>query len=227
MRDNEGIFEMNAVLYYSNTGESRRVAEYAAKKLGFKCFDMSETPPRELENAVVVFPVHCQSIPRAVLPVLDGLRAKNLILLVTYGKMSHGNVIYECKSKYGFNIVGAAYIPAKHIYIREDSRFEDFEKLDPVLGKLQSPTAATIPKSFKNPFAGFFPEIRSRIGVKLVKTGKCNECGLCRKICNNEKCIRCLKCAAACPQGAITFELNPFMRAYLGKKKQIELVIYK
>ena len=69
---------MNAVLYYSNTGESKRIAEYLADKTGFDIFDITKTTQCEFASAVIVFPVYCQNVPAAVNDFLQKLRAETL-----------------------------------------------------------------------------------------------------------------------------------------------------
>ncbi len=218
---------MNAILYYSNTGESLKIAAYAAKFLNLKAVDMQKYNGEAYESAVLVFPCHCQNIPIAVRPILKNLKAKNAIILVCYGKMSYGNILYECVKKYKINVVGAAYIPAKHSYLPEDISFKKTEKLNPVLEKIYNPTTVSIPKAFKNPLADIFPGFRSRIGIKLIRGRECIHCGLCKNICENKRCIRCLKCVKHCPQKALSFRKGVFMNWYLKKKPKNELLLYK
>lgn len=225
---------MNSVLYYSNTGESKRIAEYFANETGYRLADLLKTTGYVYENTVVVFPVHCQNVPQAVTSFLSRLQTKNLILIAAYGKMSYGNVLYEIQQKYRHNIVAAAYVPTKHAYV-DEPRFEDFVKLAPLFDKFKSPTAVKIPKSSKNPFADFAPAWRSRQGVKLVLSGNCNGCGQCAAVCpehaikngkTNRNCIRCLRCVQTCPQGALSYILRPALAHYLRTKRKTDIVIY-
>lgn len=224
----------NAVIYYSNTGESKRVAEYLAEKLNFTPIDITEIDASEFENAALVFPVHCQNVPRAVNDYIKRLSVKNLAIVATYGKMSCGNVIYEIAKKRRFNLVAAAYVPAKHSYVNEEN-FCDFFRLDAIIGKFESKTAVNIPKLRKNPFANLLKGARSRLGVKIIKTDLCIGCKTCEKTCPlqaikcgkpNGKCIRCLKCVVNCPQRALKVKLRPVMARYLKKNKRNELILY-
>lgn len=224
---------MNAVVFYSNTGECKRIAEYFAEQLGFPLAEISNAE-HQYENAVLVFPVHCQNVPQAVTQFLHTLSVRNLTLIAAYGKMCHGNVLYEIQQKHHFNIVAAAYVPTKHTYINEP-RFNGFDRLRQVVDKTSNPSAIKIHKSYKNPLANVFKGLRSRIGVKIVKKDNCDNCGLCQINCpqhaiangkTNHNCIRCLKCVADCPKQALTFKTTTAMTAYLKNKKQNELVIY-
>lgn len=224
---------MNAVIYYSNTGECKRIAEYFAKQLGFPLVDMANAE-HQYENAVLVFPVHCQNLPQAVTQFLRNLTVSNLTVIAAYGKMCHGNVLDEIQQKRRLNIVAAAYVPTKHTYL-DEPRFDDFDKLRQVVDKTLNPSAIKIHRSYKNPLASAFKGLRSRIGVKIVKNSNCDNCGLCETNCQqhaithgktNCKCIRCLKCVAHCPKQALTFKTTAAMTAYLKKKKQDDLVIF-
>ncbi|MDE5789051.1 MAG: hypothetical protein K2H78_01405, partial [Clostridia bacterium] len=59
---------MDAVIYYSCTGNGKRVAEEIAEKTAFEVLELTDgTIDRILSlnfnTAVIVFPVHCQSYP--------------------------------------------------------------------------------------------------------------------------------------------------------------------
>lgn len=226
---------MNAVAFYSNTGESKAVAEYLANALGYPLADIERGGGSRYENLVLVFPVHCQNIPYAVKAFLKEIKVDNLTAVATYGKMCMGNVLYEIQRKYRMNIVAGAYIPAKHSYIEGDDSFSDFESLIPIIEKVKNPSAVRLPRLYKNPFASLFPQLRSRLGLKIIRNSECNGCGICGRRCyfnavkagvTNGKCIRCLKCVAACPNKALSVKLRLPLRLYLRKKKVDKLIIY-
>lgn len=235
MRINEGIHRvLSAVVYYSNTGQSKAVAQYFADRLGYAIFDMYRSTDILFDDLVLVFPVHCQSLPDAVKDFLARIQAKNLALIATYGKMCHGNALYEAQRHYKHNIIAAAYAPAKHTYLDERG-FDNFENLEPVLQKIKNPLPIRIPKSYKNLMSNVLKKQRARWGVKIIKTADCNDCGVCSQACSvgaikngmtDDKCIRCLKCVYACPVHALEFKLSMPMRIYLKKKKHDDLVIY-
>lgn len=229
---------MNAIIYYSNAGESKRIADYVAEQTGFCLIDMTATADFRYETAVVVFPVYCQNVPKAADKYLQRLQAERLAVIATYGKMSYGNVLNEIQRKYRFNIIAAAYVPTKHAYLYEP-RFDGFDRLAPLISKLKDaekrPTTVNIPKSSKNPFASFAPAWRSRQGVKIVRNDDCNDCGQCEQSCPehaiksgkpSRNCIRCARCVNVCPQGALSLKLTYPMRRYLKRRKIDELVIY-
>lgn len=225
---------MNAVIYYSNTGQSRAIAAYVADKTGYKLIDIYEVNRLKFDNLVIVFPVHSQLIPDAVAEFLKKAIVKNLTAIATYGRMCHGNVLSELQKRYGMNVVAAAYVPTKHTYLN-NKRFDEWDKLSPLIEKIKAPSPVKLPRLYKNPFAWVFPKARARAGVKILKTAACTGCGACEKACpigainagvTNKKCIRCLRCVAVCPKKALFFERTFFMRLYLNKKPVDKTIVY-
>ena len=226
---------MNAVVFYSNTGQSKAIAAYFAKQLGYPLADMETKCAEHYQNLVLVFPVHCQNIPDIVKVFLKNISVDNLTAIATYGKMCCGNVLCEIQKNYQKNIVAGAYIPTKHSYIDNDDVFCDLDKLKPLVEKVKEPSYIKIPKLYKNPLADVFPKLRSRLGLTIQKNADCSECNLCAKRCSfgaiqsgitNRKCIRCLKCVEACPRQALKIKLGLPLKLYLRKKKTNELIIY-
>ena len=235
MRDNEGIYKVkDAIVYYSNTNQSRRVALYFAHALGYQLCDIFEVCDYDFDNLVLTFPIHCQSLPSVVKDFLAKVKIENLTLIATYGRMCHGNALYEAQKLYSHNIVAGAYIPTRHCYL-QDKEFDDFDRLEPIVKKVLAPSLIKIPKSYKNPLSDLFKVKRSQLGVKITKNAKCDGCGLCAQVCKhsaikdgvtNKNCIRCLRCVSLCPKGALEFSATAPMKIYLKKKKRDELKIY-
>lgn len=231
-----GVFKvMNAVVFYSNTGQSKSVAEFLSNQLGYALMDIEEVVLEEYENLVLVFPVYCQNIPDLVKGFLRKITVVNLTTIATYGKMCPGNVLYEIQKKYCFNIIAGAYVPTKHSYIEEDDIFDDFEKLSLLIDKIQNPSLVQIPTRYKNPFANAFPKLRTQIGLKIKKSADCNGCNQCGMNCScgairngvtNSNCIRCLKCVKICPHQALKVQKGFWLKTYLRKKKMNEIIIY-
>ena len=226
---------MNAVVFYSNTGQSESVARYLAKQLCYPIIDIEKSGRDYYKNLVLVFPVHCQNIPYIVKAFLQTSKIEYLTVIATYGKMFHGNVLYEIQQKYHKNIVAGAYIPAKHAYIDNDGVFCDFDRLMPIVEKVKNPSKIVIPESYKNPFANLFPRLRSRLGLKIYKNSKCNSCGACTEHCSfkaiksgviGSKCIRCLKCVDICPRHALRIKIGLPLKLYLRKEKVNEIILY-
>ncbi len=226
---------MNAVVFYSNTGQSESVAKYLAQQLCYPIIDIAKVDDICYKNLVLVFPVHCQNIPDAVKAFLQAAKIEHLTAVATYGKMCHGNVLQEIQQRYHKNIVAGAYIPAKHSYIENDVAFCDFERLTPLVEKIKKPSKIVVPKSYKNPFANLFPRLRSGIGLKICRNSNCNQCDACTAHCPfkaiksgvaNNKCIRCMRCVTMCPHHALNIKIGLPLKLYLGKKKVNEIIIY-
>ena len=226
---------MNAVVFYSNTGQSKAIAAYFANQLGYPLADMETKCAEHYQNLVLVFPVHCQNIPDIVKIFLKNISVDNLTAIATYGKMCCGNVLCEIQKNYQKNIVAGAYIPTKHSYIDNDDVFCDFDKLKPIVEKVKEPSYMQLPKLYKNPLADVFPKLRSRLGLTIQRSAACGGCNLCAERCSfgaiqsgitNRKCIRCLKCVEACPRQALKIKLGLPLKLYLRKKKTNELIIY-
>ena len=226
---------MNAVVYYSNTGQSRSVAEFLSNQLGYALTNIEAVALEEYENLVLVFPVHCQNIPDLVKDFLRKIAVSNLTIVATYGKMCPGNVLYEIQKKYHKNIVAAAYVPTKHSYIEDDDTFSDFDKLSTLVDKINNPSLIQLPKLYKNPFANVFPKLRSQLGLKIKKSADCDGCNQCGTNCacgaikngvTGSNCIRCLKCVEICPRKALKVKKGFWIKTYLRKKKMNEIIIY-
>ena len=226
---------MNAVVFYSNTGQSKVIATYFANQLGYPLADMEIKCAEYYQNLVFVFPVHCQNIPDIVKSFLKNISVKNLTVIATYGKMCCGNVLYEIQKNYQKNIVAGAYIPTKHSYIDNDDAFCDLDELKPIVEKAKEPSYIQLPRLYKNPLADIFPKLRSRIGLAIQKSENCNGCNLCAERCSfgaiksgttNRKCIRCLKCVESCPRQALKIKLGMPLKLYLRKKKSNKIIIY-
>ena len=235
---------MNGVIYYSNTGRSRAVAEYFARETGWAAYDLNDSKQAQaaadtaFERAVLVFPVYCQSIPDAVKALLDKLRARYLTAVATYGKMCYGRVLFELQRSYtAGKRVGAAYFPMSHSYLKKEEEVP-FISLYPLILKMreQNPKPAVINRTYKNPFVGVGKDARSRMLVKMVRDGsKCVGCGKCERDCLfggikngrfNRRCKRCLKCVMECPTGALSFICRLPLRLYLKKKPIERFIIY-
>ena len=223
---------MNAIIYYSNTFESYKVAKYINSKNNYPLLNLLELDNYNFNNIYLIFPVHYQSIPKEIKFLIKRLKANKAIVIATYGKMSYGHVLYDIKKILDAKIVCAAYIPSKHAYIKKDTSV-DLSHLDTIIDKMNNENECIIKKTFKNPFASFFPIMRHRISVKIIRNDKCNNCNLCNHCCpyiNNGiikgNCNRCLKCITICNNKALDYKLSPIMKKYLNKKKKDEFIIY-
>ena len=227
---------MNAVVYYSGSGQTKKIAEKIAESLNFACFDLLETTQKEFNLLVVAFPIYCQNCPEIVKSFLSFVKCDSLALIATYGRMGCGNALWEIARDYSFNIIAGAYIPTAHSYLTDDKEFDNFSSLYNLQEKILNGNSKVVfPKLFKNPFASFFKDTRSRVNLKIIKNNNCISCGECNKKCpykainngkTNKNCIRCLKCVSSCKQNALFHKKGVILNLYLKKKKQNKLIIY-
>ncbi|MDE7305891.1 MAG: 4Fe-4S binding protein [Clostridia bacterium] len=225
---------MNAVLYFSCSGQSKAVANYLAEKFDFCAYDILNCTERNFKSAVIVFPVHCQTYPPILKNFFKELNAQYITLIATYGKASAGNAIFEAAKFFKNKVVAAAYIPAKHTY-DFDERDSAPTVPDEVIQKIKAPSYVKIPRRAKNIFAGLFPAARSRAAIKIEKTADCQNCNDCGKRCPvgamqcgkpTRKCVRCLKCVYRCPHGALKVKKSRILKAYLKRKRFDRVIIY-
>ena len=223
---------MNAVIYFSCSGQSKAVAEDLAERLSFDLYETHSAEGKIFENVAIVFPVHCQSYPAPLKNFFKSLNSKYVALIATYGRAHCGNALYEAARLIKGEIIAGAYLPAKHTYCETgETAFVPEE----IIYKIKTPSPVKIPKLRKTPFAGFLPSIRSRMIISIKKTEKCVNCGICGGQCpvgavkNGEissKCIRCLKCVSGCPHNALEVKKSWILRRYLRKPRFEKTVIY-
>lgn len=227
---------MMAVYCFSGSGHSLAVADFLAKQLQCKVYEIGRQNVKEphADVAVVVFPVYCQNIPQPVKMFLKGLTSDHVVLIATYGRISYGNVLYQASKAVKGEVIAGAYVPIGHTFLNGDFSFDE-NALMPILERVQAPKKAYIPKTRKNPLADIFPAWRSRVGVKIIKTNQCSSCNLCEKSCPMgaikngiicTKCIRCLRCVTTCPQKALQFENRQILDNYLKRYYKNEFKLY-
>ena len=235
---------MNCIIYYSNTNQSKLVAEYFKEKLSWNIYDLNNPKERNIiineiyETTVIVFPVYCQSVPDFIKKIIKNIKSKYIIPIATYGKMCYGNALFNFKKYYkNRKIIAAAYVPMNHSYLNE-KEVTYLSKLDLVIEKINNNnlTEIIIKKSYKNIFAPLLKDLRSRMLVKMdIDLTKCINCGKCEKECIyegiknhkfNKKCIRCLKCKTNCPANAITHKNRYILKKYLNKTKQEDFLVF-
>lgn len=229
-------------IYFSASGESKRVADYYASKLNCQSFDFTPASIRQtfdysqtFDLILLTFPVHCQNIPIPLKPVLPKLQAKYFIINITYGKMSFGNCLEDAKKLLGGKVIGASLIPAKHTYLNERS-IDNLSPLDEMIERIPLKQEIKIPRFKRHPLANFFPVIRSQLGIKITCSDRCTGCNVCTEHCPTEsisagtikkhKCIRCLKCIYVCPEQALDFNVRKPLKYYLRKERENLFLIF-
>ena len=224
---------MITIYCFSGSGHSFAVSKELSQMLDCEIKPVDSKTVTD-DVAVLVFPVYCQNIPKPVKQFLKRMRAKHIVLIATYGKISYGNVLYEAQKLLCGQVIAGAYIPMGHTFLDGDYEF-DATQLRPIVQRIKTPQQVTIPKTSKNPLANIFPGLRSRIGVKIKKVHNCDNCGLCEKTCPvgairngriHLQCIRCLHCVTNCPKKALQYKNSRILDAYLKNYCKEEYALY-
>ena len=225
---------MNKVFYFSATGHCREIATIFAERLGAPVHEIGGGGVDSAQTAVVVFPVHCQSLPEPVRCWLPKLRAENVVLIAAYGRMHPGTALHEAAGLVSGRVIAGANLPTGHSYLGDEVPF-DPGALEPILRRIEHPSEADIPKGERQLFARLAPALRSRVGVKISRSNSCDGCGNCTRRCPvgamekglpGKGCIRCLRCVHECPRRALSFSLHPLLRLYLRKPRRAETILY-
>lgn len=225
---------MTDVRFFTGSGHSEAIARACAGAMGEAALPMGE-PLRENAVLLLVFPVYCERVPPPVSAFLRTCGAERAAFVACYGGMSYGRALYDAKALFRGTVVASAYVPTGHAYTKDGFSFDE-AALAPLIKKVRSgkSSPAVIPKGKRHLLSGA-PALRSRLGVKLVRSSRCSGCGVCERACPmhamragkpNGRCIRCLRCVRVCPKGALSFRLSPLLKAYLRRRRTEETRLF-
>jgi len=232
---------------FSPTGSTRSIARHFHNRLGGTFTDITDPVARssfnpDLRDSLVIlsFPVHSQNVPRPIRDILKSLKADRLVMNITYGGYSFGNVCEEAVRMIGeCHVKGVTVTPVRHAYVDHEVPI-DMMRYDTLIDMVSqdAPGEAEVPRGFKNPFASFFEKARTDFNIRLsVDPDLCVRCGKCRDVCPvgaidsdymiSKTCIRCLTCADICPHDAIKIRKSVFLKLYLRTVKRKTDVIVR
>lgn len=237
MQDNERLFsKINVVTYLTYTFNSFKVAKFCSNYLNYELVDIHNLDlTKPINNIILVFPIHSEDAPNIIKEVVSKINSKRMIIIATFGRINHGNVIYRLKYKFNLPLVGASYFPTKHSYLKEDKFIPKYELLIPLLNKINSDKYIDIPNERSTLGYNIFPKLRARLGIIIIKKDKCNNCNICGDNCFNKainkgiinkNCIRCLRCISLCPSNNLDYKMNKVLRLYLRKQGKNKPFIY-
>ena len=233
MSNNEEVFrKINVVIYLSYTFNSKKVALFCSKYLNYDLRELVEVNLNlKYNNVLLVYPIHSEAIPINLANLIKNIKCNKMIVIATYGRINHGNSLYNLVYKYKLPIIAGCYFKTKHSYLKADKYEPNYNDLIPIIAKFNNQDAKIIDikKSKSSLGYNFFPKLRAQMGVKIIlDKNKCMACNMCGNICLNNaikngkinsNCIRCLACVYNCPHHALDFKLSKILEIYLRKAR--------
>ncbi len=229
--------------YFSPNGETKKIANHFHQQLGGVIVDLSlndhELMDSISDSLLILFcPVYSQQIPIPLRTILPLLKPKALVIMLTYGGFSYGNVLYDIKKMMKpVEVVGYAITPVKHAYIEQNIAI-DFSLYHPIIERIQHEIyeSTPIPYRMRNIFATFFEKKRTQYNFRLnFNRELCTQCGLCIKHCPthainsmldvSDLCISCGHCVSVCPEKAIDQRLSLGLRIYMLQKQKTSVIV--
>lgn len=233
-------------IYFSPTYNTKKIAMYFGEQLDTIDIDLSKPSVREKysteENSITILsvPTYSQNIPIPLRTCLDKVISKYVIINVTYGGCSYGNLVYSLKKKLpNSKCIGYSVTPVKHTYLDRKVKI-DFSKYDVLVNRIKNQVfnEIKIRFKFKNILADFLEKERTIFNYHLTwDKDLCNDCGLCIRECPmnaiddnhnfKKNCIICARCESICPQAAIRGKMTGPIKLYFKFKKQKTSVIIR
>ncbi|CDM69992.1 Hypothetical protein CM240_2875 [Clostridium bornimense] len=238
------IIKRNSILYFSGTGNTYDVASKLAKRCNLKLINIASLIEEEeleikCETIGIAFPIYYGGIPKIVNGIISKMKFYNepyIFALSTYGGMP-GNPfkILERILKEKEGTLGSGFLvnmPGNYLprngARRSSVQIRNFKRADK---KIEEVTELIISKKvlqyekspyiIDRPFSNFLEkriEKLSGYDVNFRVDDKCDNCGICIKICpvKNinvesgtlrwlEKCEQCMACIQYCPRKAIQY----------------------
>lgn len=238
------IIKKNSILYFSGTGNTYDVSSKLAKRCNLKLINISSLIEDEeveinCETIGIAFPIYYGGIPKIVNRIIGKMKFYNkpyIFALSTYGGMP-GNpfkilerILKEkdvtLASGFLVNMPGN-YLPLngarrssvqKKNFKRADKKIEEVTEIIISKKVLQYEKSPYIIDRLLTNFSEKRVEKLSGYAVNFRVDDKCNNCGICLKICpiKNinieggklkwlEKCEQCMACIQHCPRKAIQY----------------------
>lgn len=224
MRDNIS-YKRLVVLYFSPTGNARKVAVAAGQKIAdmleLPLEQMSFTLPKERERGfsfgpedlvVCITPVYAGRLPNKMLPFIqEGIKGNGAtaVTMNVFGNRNYDNApieFYNEMKKNGFKVVGVAAVPTEHVFLESIGQgrpnAQDMAEVLDFAGRVADKilagnpsTELDVPGSYPAPY--YIPLGVDNQPVQFLKAKPQTHLHLCDS---------CGACARRCPTGAISFE---------------------
>jgi formate hydrogenlyase subunit 6/NADH:ubiquinone oxidoreductase subunit I len=232
------------IFYYSGTGNSLWVARVLAELLGgaqlVSISDwMKEKKPINIQTMGVVFPVHMWGVPPPIIKFVSEIKALSpqYIFAIAVDAAQVANTLVQLKNifkKNGMNLSCGYEIKLPSNYIpwggaepreKQEQKFDSAKtKLSGIISTIKNKEKRSVDKGYLWERGLFTLLYRlsyaqiSKMDGKFRVDEKCNQCGICSRVCPaeniilvegkptwNHHCEQCLACIQWCPLKAIQY----------------------
>ena len=238
-----------AALYFSPTGGTKKTAERLASALGWdaqfhdltvRAADLSFGPDT---LAVIAAPVFGGRVPWPFAQRLSHIEARGTpaVILAVYGNRAYEDALLELRGlaeARGFKVMAAGAFIARHSIVPEIAEGrpdgDDLYRLDEFAQRIRQRLDYVSPESLPTAIVPGNRDFRKYDGVPMhPSAGRgCVKCGRCAAECpvgaipaddpsktDERRCITCMRCVAVCPQFARSLPKLKLAAARLGLKK--------
>ena len=232
-------------IYFSPNGETKKIAVYYYEKLGGTLVDFTAQSSRDtydfkiLHDLVILsIPVYSQNIPKPLRSILKMIKSTYVLINLTYGGFSYGNVLNETSKKLlSSTLIGYSITPVSHAYLESQIAI-DLAKYDVLIQRIQNTDFHPVKPIFKikNIFASVFEKRRTKMNYQLLfHPDRCIYCNQCILECPTQSindaiqfkdgCILCGHCVHICPTQAIEAHQSIYLKHYLKNKQKTSVII--
>lgn len=197
---------MQAILYFSSTGNSLHIALKLQSELGGKVLYIPNYSGdgSEFEKIIIVTPIYSFGMPTHVLALLERLnKTTEIIVVQNYGGMVGGAnyLFYDyAKNKFGLNIVSMYLIKMPENFTLTFTVPKFY--LNSVL-KHSNKNIDKVITSIKNKNYSLPKPTKTKEQTYLKNKDNWHLIG--EDFCTNKNCTKCLKCVELCPAKNISF----------------------
>jgi ferredoxin len=238
------IINKNSILYFSGTGNTYDVTSKLAKACNLEVINISSLIKEEVlqincEIIGVAFPIYYGGIPKIISEIISKMKLSKeqyIFALATYGGMpANPFKILERRLKEKNVTLGAGFLmnmPGNYLPLngarKRSVQIKNFKKADKKIEEAaEIISSKMVVKYEKSPYLIDRPfdklsekrvEGLSALDVNFKVDDKCNNCGICSKICPTKNisiengklkwlgsCEQCMACIQHCPREAIQY----------------------
>lgn len=242
-----------SALYFSPTGGTKKIAERIAA-CAYESYEYLDVTVQAAEQSfgpdelvVLAVPVYGGRVPWPVSERLAHVTAQGTpaVIVAVYGNRAFEDALLELRTmaeERGFRVMAAAAFIARHSIVPEFGAgrpdAEDMRKIDDFAQRVRDRLDYVSPESLPTAIVPGNREYRKYDGVPMhpaVSKSSCVRCGRCAAECpvgaisrtgptktDNDKCITCMRCVAVCPQFARSLGKVKLAAAKLSLKKVCE-----